>query len=84
MIDQNTVTVSVEATDDHALFAIELRIVQTVNNWQVSTLVATSNHSPLTYKWRTGNLPSGTYTLDARAIDEAGHAASTRITVTKP
>jgi subtilisin family serine protease len=83
-IDQKIVTVTVEATDDHALFAIELRIVETRGSWQVSTLVATSNHSPLTYKWHTDGLQSGTYPLDARAIDAAGHAASARVTVTQP
>jgi subtilisin len=84
VIDQKIVTVTVEATDDQALFAIELRIVETRGSWQVSTLVATSNHSPLTYKWHTDGLQSGTYPLDARAIDAAGHAASARVTVTQP
>jgi subtilisin family serine protease len=84
VIGQKIVTVSVEATDDNALSAIELRFIQTVNAWQISTLVATSASSPLTYKLHTDNLPSGTYTLDARAIDAAGNATSTSIDVIKP
>jgi hypothetical protein len=84
VIDQKVVTVSVAATDDDALSTIELRFIQTVGIWQISTLVATSDRSPLTYKLHTDNLPSGTYGLDARAIDAAGNATSTSINVIKP
>jgi len=78
VITVNTVTVEVDASDDQALSVVELRIA--------GSLVATSDHSPLTYKWQVSNwkLPSGTYTLSARAIDQAGHTASASITVTKP
>src|SRR5262245_47117646 len=78
VIDSNTLTVTVEAADDHALQVIELRVA--------GTLMATSDRSPLTYRWQTGSwkLRPGTYILDARAIDAAGHTASARITVTKP
>jgi subtilisin len=84
VIDQRSVTVTVEAADDHGLYAIELRVIETQGGWTFSTLVATSNRSPLTYRWRTDRLPHGTYGLDARAIDAAGHAVSTRITLTNP
>ena len=78
VIDTNTVTVTVAASDDHALSVVELRIA--------GSLVASSDHSPLTYKWQTGSwkLPSGSYILEARATDAAGHTASAQITVTKP
>jgi hypothetical protein len=84
VITTNTVTVTVAATEDVELSLIELRVVETQGSWQISTLVASSTRSPLTYKWRTSGLASGTYTLDARALDAAGHAASARVTVTKP
>lgn len=84
VIDQARLTVTVEAADDQALGAIELRIIETRGAWQISTLVATATRSPLTYRWRTDRLQSGTYTLDARTLDAAGHAASARVTVTKP
>jgi len=84
VIATNTVTVTVEATDDVDLSLIELRVVETQGSWQISTLVASSTRSPLTYKWRTSGLASGTYTLDARALDAAGHTGSARVTVTKP
>jgi subtilisin len=83
-ITTSAVTVTVEATDDQALSVIELRIVETQGAWTISTLVASSTRSPLTYRWRTDRIPSGTYWLDARAIDTAGHAVSTQIMVTKP
>ncbi len=76
VIDSNTVKVTVEASDDQALLVVELRIDR--------KLVKSSNASPLTYNWQAGKLASGPHTLDARAIDEAGHAASVSITVTKP
>jgi subtilisin len=84
VIDQRSVTVTVEAADDYGLYAIELRIIETQGYWRISTLVATSDRSPLTYRWRTDRLPSGTYGLEARAIDAAGHTASAQVTVTKP
>jgi subtilisin len=76
VIDSNTAKVTVEASDDQALLVVELRIDR--------KLVKSSNASPLTYNWQAGKLASGPHTLDARAIDEAGHAASVSITVTKP
>jgi Bacterial Ig domain len=79
IVDQNAaVTVKVEASNNHALLVVEFRID--------SRLVASSDTSPLVYKWprANGRLASGTYTLNARAIDQAGHAVSTGITVTKP
>ena len=78
VIDRNRVTVTVEASDDRVLAVIELRIA--------NRLVASSSTSALTYNWQDGTwkVPSGSYALDARALDEAGHAASVRITVTKP
>jgi hypothetical protein len=76
VIDSNTVKVTVEASDDQALLVVELRIDR--------KLVKSSNASPLTYNWQAGKLASGPHTLDARAIDQAGHAASVSITVTKP
>jgi len=84
VIATNTVTVTVEATDDVDLSLIELRVVETQGSWQISTLVASSTRSPLTYKWRTSGLASGSYTLDARALDAAGHATSAQVTVSKP
>jgi subtilisin len=84
VIVTNAVTVTVEATDDVELSSIELRIIETQGSWQISTLVASSARSPLTYRLRTSELARGTYTLDARALDAAGHATSARVTVTKP
>jgi hypothetical protein len=70
------VTVTVEAYDDQALLVVELRTDRKP--------VKFSNTSSLTYNWQTSKLASGPHTLDARGIDAAGHAASVRITVTKP
>jgi subtilisin len=76
VIDSNTAKVTVEASDDQALLVVELRIDR--------QLVKSSNTSSLTYNWQTSKLASGPHALDARAIDQAGHAASVSITVTKP
>jgi len=45
-------------------------------------LMASSDTPPLVYKWPTANwrAASGTHTLDARALDAAGHAAYARLT----
>jgi subtilisin len=91
-IGQGTVTVTVAATDDHGLYAggggvnaIQLWIIYfTSNGGSSGNLVAVADRSPLTYKWNTTAASSGTYTLWAQAVDQAGHATSTSITVTKP
>ena len=82
MITTNTVTVKVEATDDLKLETIDLRVF-----WGDSTVwthLASTNRSPLTYKWRTDRFPPNTYTLEARALDAAGNEAFARMIVTKP
>ena len=76
VVDQQTVTVKVEAVDDEALGVIEL--------WLGGGLVASSSTSPLTYKWQTKWFVSGPYTFYARAIDAAGNATTAQVTVTKP
>jgi hypothetical protein len=84
VVDQNAVTVKVEASDDQALGTIELRLWQLVGSWWISQVVASSSSSSLTYKWQTRWYKSGTYRFEARAMDAFGHSASTEITVTKP
>jgi subtilisin len=92
IIGQGVVTVTVAATDDHGLYAgggglsaIELWIIYfTSNGGSNGNLVAVAGRSPLTYKWNTTAASSGTYTLRAQALDQAGHATFTQITVTKP
>ena len=82
VITTNTVTVKVEATDDLKLETIDLRVF-----WGDSTVwthLASTNRSPLTYKWRTDQFPPNTYTLEARALDAAGNEAFARMIVTKP
>jgi hypothetical protein len=80
-----TVTVEVDAMDASPLYAIELYLVQStpsgVTAW---TLLATSGTSPLVIKWHINFVPSGTYTLRARAIDGIGNMGTTSITVTNP
>jgi len=84
VISGNATTVQVNAADDQAIGTIELRIWEYIAPWWVGQLVASSSSSPLTYKWQIGKWASGSYRLDARVLDAAGHAASTQITVTKP
>jgi len=82
VITTNTVTVKVEAADDLKLETIDLRVF-----WGDSTIwtrLATTNRSPLAYKWRTDQFAPNTYTLEARALDAAGNEAFTRIIVIKP
>ena len=84
MLNGNIVTVEVDATDASPLYAIELYLVWTSGGWTYSQLLATSDRSPLLFKWRASGLSSGAYTLKARAIEVIGAAASASITVTKP
>lgn len=84
VVTTNTVLVTIEAADDEQLLAIELRLIWTSGTWTFTKVLATSAGSPLTYKWQTRNLSTGTYTLEAQAIDAAGHTALARVTVTKP
>jgi subtilisin len=82
VITTNTVTVKVEAADDLKLETIDLRVF-----WGDSTIwthLATTNRSPLTYKWRTDQFAPNTYTLEARGLDAAGNEAFARIIVIKP
>jgi subtilisin len=76
VIDSSRVTVEVEASDDQALFVVEL--------WIDGYRYKSSNTSPLRYRWPTDQWAGGPHTLEARAMDEAGNTASVRITVTKP
>jgi subtilisin len=84
LITTNAVTVTVQASDDHALDRIELRLLWTDGYWLYSTLLATSTSSSLNYRWSTSKISSRTYTLEARAFDAIGHMTSTQITVIKP
>jgi len=88
VISTNAVTVKAEAADETQLALIELRLI-----WQIRSgsttytyrkVLASSDQSPLTYKWDTRTLQSNTYTLEARAFDALGHIATHSITVTKP
>jgi hypothetical protein len=80
-----TVTVEVDGTDASPFYAIELYLVQsTPSGGTAWTLLTTSERSPLLYKWHINFVPSGTYTLRARAIDAIGNVGTTSITVTKP
>jgi subtilisin family serine protease len=77
VITTNTVTVNVQAADETQLAMIELRLIWKVVQGNVtytySQSLATSDKSPLTYKWNTGDnwrgFKPGTYTLEARAFD---------------
>lgn len=84
----NSVTVSVEATDDTNVEQIELWRSYTettaTGSRTVSSRLATSTKSPLSYKWDVRGLPSRKYTLEGRAVDSVGYVTVTRITVTKP
>ena len=88
VLSGSTVTVQVEATDDTAIQQIELwrsYTEQTATGWRtVSSRLATSAKSPLSYKWDIRDLTSRTYTLEARAMDSVGYMTITRITVNKP
>jgi subtilisin len=88
VLSGNTVTVTVEASDDTEIQQIELwrtYTEQTATGWRtVSTRMATSTKSPMSYKWDIRNLTSRTYTLEARAMDAVGYRTITRITVIKP
>ncbi|OVE75354.1 hypothetical protein BVX98_07765 [bacterium F11] len=44
--------------------------------------MATSETSPLEFKWNTNTIPNGTHTLTAKATDEAGNIGEQTITVT--
>jgi subtilisin family serine protease len=84
VLNANMVTVEVDATDASPLYAIELYLMWTSGGSTYSQLLATSDRSPLLFKWRVSSLASGTYTLRARATDVLSNAAEARITVTKP
>jgi subtilisin len=90
VITTSTVTVQVEAVDETQLALINLRLIWKViqgnTTWTFKQVLATSDRSPLSYKLRTGSngLKSGTYTLEAQAMDAFGHVATTRVTVIKP
>jgi subtilisin family serine protease len=88
VITTNTVTVKVEAADETQLALVELRLQWTVVQGNQTTtftqLLASSDHSPISYNWHTRTLKSNSYTLEARAFDAFGHVTTTRITVTVP
>ena len=88
LLSGNTVTVEVAAADDTGIQQIELwrsYTEQTATGWRtVSSRLATSTKSPLSYRWDIRSLPSRTYTLEARAIDSVGYQTIARITVVKP
>ncbi len=84
VLSGNIMTVEVDATDASSLAAIELYLVWTSGGWTYSQLLATSDRSPLVFKWHISGLSSGTYRLKARAIAVVGTATTTTITVTKP
>ena len=81
-------TVQVAAADDTGIQQIELwrsYTEQTAIGWRtVSSRLATSTKSPLSYKWDIRSLTSRTYTLEARAMDSIGYLTVTKITVVKP
>ena len=84
VLNGNIVTVEVDATDASPLYAIELYLVWTSGGWTYSQLLATSDRSPLLFKWHVSSLSSGTYTLKAWASDVLSNATAVSITVTKP
>src|SRR5262249_47493057 len=88
VITTNTVSVQVEAADETQLALIELRLIWKViqgnTTWTYTQLLASSDRSPLSYRWQTRTLKSNTYTLEARAFDTFGHMTTTRITLTVP
>ena len=88
LLSGNTVTVQVAAADDTGIQQIELwrsYTEQTAIGWRtVSSRLATSTKSPLSYKWDIRSLTSRTYTLEARAMDSIGYLTVTKITVVKP
>ena len=56
VLNGNIVTVEVDATDASPLYAIELYLVWTSGGWTYSQLLATSDRSPLLFKWRASGL----------------------------
>jgi uncharacterized repeat protein (TIGR01451 family) len=55
--------------------------ISRVEFYQGPTLISTVTSSPYTFNW--GNVPAGTYTLSARAVDNVGAStASSSITIT--
>jgi len=84
ILNENIVTVEVDATDASPLYAIELYLMWTAGGSTYSQRLATSDRSPLLFKWRVSSLAGGTYTLRALATDVLSNAAEARITVTKP
>ncbi|MFG6459527.1 MHFG family PEP-CTERM protein [Roseateles sp. BYS96W] len=69
------VTVNVAASDNAGTSGLKLQL--RINGSQV----ASSNGATLTYKWNTTKLASGTYTLEARAVDAQGNTSSSVATV---
>ena len=66
-------TIGVNATDNVGIGLITLSVDGVV--------VATTNKAPLSYKWNTNKIASGTHTINATAKDTSGNQASTSIQV---
>ena len=66
-------TISVKATDNVSVGSITLSVD--------GVAVATTNTSPLSYKWNTNKIASGTHTISATARDISGNQAATSIQV---
>jgi thermitase len=67
------VTISVHATDDTEVSAVELFVD--------GKLLGTDTTAPYQFSWDTTEHPNGTITLEARAHDAAGNTATATLTV---
>jgi len=69
------VTIGVKAADNIAIGLITLSVDGAV--------VSTTNKSPISYKWNTNKVKSGSHTISATAKDTSGNQATTSITVNR-
>ncbi|MCH5149188.1 MAG: cadherin-like beta sandwich domain-containing protein [Spirochaetales bacterium] len=65
----NNVTFTISATDDKNLAKIELMLDSTT----IASITASGTVYSTTYKWDSGEVPNGSYTITAVAIDSAGN-----------
>ena len=69
-----TARVEVAVADDRGVDRVELSVD--------GTALATLRTAPYAHDWDTTTLPAGSHVLAARAVDAAGNAATTQVTVT--
>lgn len=74
-VSKTSVNVSATASDAGGIASVKLSIDGVV--------VATGNASPLTYRWNTRAVPTGSHTITVWAQDKAGNAATKTISVTR-